>query len=111
MAVAWSLLFAAIFWRAGTKVMIVMFLAVFSHWFLDLLSHKPDMQLWPHSSIELGYGPMFGGLGGWLELLVSIAGVSAYVLWARRPQNQSRRCGTVAAIIAAAYIAEVLVVP
>ena len=87
-----------------------MFAAVMSHWILDLFSHNPDMALWPHSKIELGFGPIFGGLGGWLELSVSAVGVGVYVLWARRPENASRRWGVVAATVAIAYIAEVLVV-
>jgi hypothetical protein len=87
-----------------------MFLAVMSHWVLDLLSHKPDMQLWPYSAIELAYGPRFGGLGGWLELLVSASGVALDAVWAVRPENQDGRWGAAILIIAMAYGGEILVV-
>ena len=110
MAVVWSALFAACFFRSGQRVALVMFAAVMSHWVLDVVSHHRDMQMWPHSAIAIGYGPLFGGLGGWLELLVSVAGTGAYVVWARRPENGHRRWDVVAAVIAVAYAAEVFVV-
>jgi hypothetical protein len=69
------------------------------------------MRLWPHSSIELGYGQFFGGLGGWLEAAVSAAGVLAYIHYACRPDGLPRRWGVVAGIIAVCFGLEVLVVP
>jgi membrane-bound metal-dependent hydrolase YbcI (DUF457 family) len=110
MSLVWALVFSAVFWRLGVRVALVMFAAVMSHWALDLVSHKPDMQLWPYSTIEIGYGPLFGGLGGWLELLVSLAGLGVYILWARKPENRRRRWGVVAAIMAVMYALEVAVV-
>jgi hypothetical protein len=111
MAVAWSLLYAIAFYGYGRAVVGAMFAAVLSHWPLDLVSHARDMQLWPHSAIELGYGPLFGGLGGWLEALVSVLGMLAYVRYARRPDVAPRRWGVVAGVIALCYGLEVLVVP
>ena len=110
MTVAWGVVFSAFYWRKGTSVAIAMFTAVMSHWVLDLVSHQPDMQLWPYSSVELGYGPLFGGLGGWLELAVTLACLGAYILWARRSENSRRRWGTVAMVIAIMYALEVIVV-
>jgi membrane-bound metal-dependent hydrolase YbcI (DUF457 family) len=110
MAVVWSILFAAAYWRLGPRVAAVMGLAVFSHWVLDLFSHNPDMQLWPHSKIELGFGPLFGGLGGWLEIAVTAAGLAVYSLWARRPEIPRRRWGAVNVLLAAALGLEILVV-
>lgn len=75
MSVIWGLAFATFYWRLGLKVFLAMFAAVNSHWVLDLVSHHADMQLWPYSAVELGFGPMFGGLGGWLELAVTAAGL------------------------------------
>jgi membrane-bound metal-dependent hydrolase YbcI (DUF457 family) len=110
MALVWSFLFAAAYWRLGPRVAAVMGLAVSSHWLLDLVSHNADMQLWPCSRVELGFGPVFGGLGGWLEILVTVAGLAIYTLWARRPENQHRRWGAVNAVIAVALGLEILVV-
>ena len=110
MSLVWGALFAGLYWRLGSRVMLAMFAAVMSHWGLDLVSHNADMQLWPYSTIELGYGPMFGGLGGWLEMLVSAAGLGAYILWARRPDNSPRRWGVVAVVMAVMCVLEVAVV-
>jgi hypothetical protein len=109
MAVVWSLCYSLVFWSAGVRVSAVMGLAVFSHWLLDLVSHHPDMQLWPYSHIELGYGPLFGGLGGWFELVISIPGIVVYVAWARRPTNRERRWPVTVLMMAAMYFAEVVV--
>jgi hypothetical protein len=110
MSLFWALLFAMLFARFGSGVMLAMFAAVMSHWVLDLVSHRPDMQLWPHSSIELGYGPQFGGLGGWFELAVTHAGLGTYILWALMPANRWRQFGGVALVMAAMYALEVVVV-
>ena len=110
MSLVWAALFASVFWRLGLRVMLAMFAAVMSHWLLDLVSHQPDMQLWPYSAVELGYGPLFGGLGGWLEMLVSAAGLGAYILLARRPDNGPRRWGVIAALMAVMCAMEVAVV-
>jgi membrane-bound metal-dependent hydrolase YbcI (DUF457 family) len=111
MACIWALLYGAGFYRWGLPVAVAMFAAVLSHWVLDLVSHAPDMQLWPYSAVELGYGRLFGGLGGWLEAAVSVTCVLAYILYARRPDVPPSRWGAVAAVIAVCYGLEVLVVP
>lgn len=72
MAVVWSAIYAALFARSGLRITAVMGAAVFSHWVLDLVSHHTDMQLWPYSRVELGYGPLFGGLGGWFASFCSV---------------------------------------
>jgi membrane-bound metal-dependent hydrolase YbcI (DUF457 family) len=110
MSLVWALSFAAFYWRLGLRVAFAMFAAVMSHWGLDLVSHHADMQLWPYSAIELGYGPLFGGLGGWLELAVSLTGLGAYIVWARRTDDGSRRWGVVAALMVVMYALEVAVV-
>ncbi len=38
------------------SVALVVALAVFSHWLLDLLVHTPDLPLWTDDSIKLGFG-------------------------------------------------------
>jgi membrane-bound metal-dependent hydrolase YbcI (DUF457 family) len=111
MAMVWAVLYGACFYRWGRAIAVAMGAAVFSHWLLDLVSHAPDMQLWPHSSVELGFGRLFGGLGGWLEAAVSLLGVLAYVRHARRPDVAPRRWGAVSGVIAICYGLEVLVVP
>jgi len=38
------------------SVALVVALAVFSHWVLDLMTHTPDLPLWTDDSIKLGFG-------------------------------------------------------
>lgn len=110
MAIVWSLLFGACHAKLGLRVAAVIALSVFSHWILDLVSHQPDMQVWPYSPIELGFGPLFGGLGGWLEALVTIGGGLTYAVWARRPENRRRRWGTTVAVLGLLLALEIAVV-
>ncbi len=49
-----GLIFKALRPKAGAKGFWVVFGLVFSHWVLDLIVHRPDLPLWPGSSIELG---------------------------------------------------------
>lgn len=40
----------------NNSVAIVVALAVFSHWVLDLIVHTPDLPLWSDESLKLGFG-------------------------------------------------------
>ena len=55
--IAWGVLFAAVYrMRTGyAKGAIVVALAVVSHWVLDVVTHRPDMQLYPGGP-KLGLG-------------------------------------------------------
>ncbi|GGA43185.1 hypothetical protein GCM10011395_11840 [Sphingomonas psychrolutea] len=110
MALLWSMLYAAWFRARGIGVAAAMAAAVFSHWLLDLVSHHPDMQLWPYSTVELGYGAHFGGLGGWLEMLITLCGVLAYCRWAWRQRDTRRRWGIIALVMGVALTLEIVVV-
>jgi hypothetical protein len=88
--------------------MALMFVAAFSP--LDVLSHHPDIDLWPHSRVELGFGSLFGGFGGWLELACTIAGCALYVRSARRSAAHGRHWPIAVAIVAFLYVGEVVVV-
>jgi hypothetical protein len=56
--VAWGLLFAGAYQLARRYVAgaVTMFAAVVSHWFLDLLTHRPDLPLWPGNETRVGLG-------------------------------------------------------
>ncbi len=49
-----GLIFRRVFPKSGAKGFWVVFGLVFSHWVLDLIVHRPDLPLWPGSSIEFG---------------------------------------------------------
>ncbi len=59
-SLGWALLGGLLFKlfrpTAGAKGFWVVSGLVFSHWVLDLLVHRPDLPLWPGSSVELGLG-------------------------------------------------------
>lgn len=65
--VGWGGLFSGIYWLVSKSRIgaIVCGLAVISHWFLDLLMHRPDLPLYP------GDSPLFG-LGLWNSLPVAL---------------------------------------
>lgn len=68
MDVVWALLFAGSFFllRRSARAAWLLFAAVLSHWVLDVISHRPDMQLAP------GLHTVFG-LGLWNSLPATLA--------------------------------------
>jgi len=80
--VVWGLLFAGVYQVARKYVAgaVTMFVAVVSHWVLDLLTHRPDLPLWPGSDAKVGLG-LWNSLPGTLavELAIFAAGVAFYV--------------------------------
>lgn len=57
-ALGWSLLFGGIYYmrRRLTREAVVVALVVFSHWLLDLLTHRPDLPLLGNDSTKFGLG-------------------------------------------------------
>ncbi|WP_394826262.1 hypothetical protein [Pendulispora albinea] len=59
MAIVWSMLAGLAIWR-GKSIWalsaVVGTVAVFSHFLADALVHDPDLALWPHSPIHVGFG-------------------------------------------------------
>lgn len=111
MAVVWSVVIAAIYawrkrYRAGAAAMGI---AVFSHWVLDWITHRPDLQLAPGSSAR-------AGLGLWNHPAAAIAIESAMFLAAAvsytlqtRAHDAVGRWGWIsfAAFLAFIYVANV----
>ena len=57
-AIAWSvaaIILAKLLLRSPMRVAVVIGAVVFSHWLLDLLVHRPDLELYP-SGPKLGFG-------------------------------------------------------
>ena len=110
----WSVAFAIAYWivRRSARGAVVTGLLVASHWFIDLIAHRPDLPLWPG-------GPKFG-LGLWnsipativVEAGLFIAGLAIYL----RATRAHDRTGSIAlwalvAFIAVIYVANVLSPP
>lgn len=81
MVVVWAVLFGAVYYalRRDARTSMVLALAVFSHWLLDFLTHRPDLPLWLDGTRV--------GLGLWnsvpatlmIEIGLSIAAVWLYL--------------------------------
>ena len=58
MAVVWGALIGGMYWmlRRDRRGGVVLGLLVVSHWLLDLPVHRPDLPLWPGSSVKVGLG-------------------------------------------------------
>jgi hypothetical protein len=82
-AAGWSVAFALIFWlitKRNRDAVIVGIVAV-SHWFLDLIVHRPDLPILPGMSAKLGFGLWNSVIGTVLvEGAIFIAGIWIYVV-------------------------------
>ena len=58
MSLVWAVLFAAcyLFFRRYPRGAFVVAGLVVSHWVLDVISHRPDMPLWPWGGPKIGLG-------------------------------------------------------
>jgi len=58
MALVWGILFAIIYYfrTKNKKASLLLMFLVFSHWILDWITHRPDLQLTPFSEIRVGLG-------------------------------------------------------
>lgn len=67
MDLVWAVLLAAgvYLFTQYARGAVIVFLAVLSHWVLDVISHRPDMPIWP------GQGPRLG-LGLWTSLPMTL---------------------------------------
>lgn len=98
--IVWATLFAGIYWgatqyRAGA---VVLGFGVLSHWFLDWISHRPDMPIYPGSA---RYGlSLWNSIPGTMivELAMFGAGVWLYAR-ATRPRDRIGRYGFAAYVV------------
>lgn len=79
-AVAWSLLYGALYYfrRKVTKEAVVVTLVVFSHWLLDLVTHRPDLPLMSNESMKFGLG-LWNSLAGTIMVEFGLLAVGTYL--------------------------------
>jgi hypothetical protein len=94
-AVLWGLLFAGVYYliRRYPRGAWVCGFAVVSHWFLDLLVHRPDLPLAPGASLRVGLG-LWNSLGATLALELAVFGVGLCLYL--RATRAADRTGSVA---------------
>jgi LexA-binding, inner membrane-associated putative hydrolase len=93
--VGWGLVLAGLYliFKKNSRGALWLWLLVISHWVLDVISHRPDMPLWPGSRILLGLG-LWNSRAATLtvELTLFAAAVALYSIMTR-PRD---RAGAVA---------------
>jgi membrane-bound metal-dependent hydrolase YbcI (DUF457 family) len=115
MALVWSAAMAAVYFaaardRRGSSVIAA---GVFSHWVLDLVTHRPDLQLAPGVATEVGLGLWYSTAGTVAtEATLFIVGVVLY-LGATRARGLAGKISiaTLVGFLAVAYTASILSPP
>ena len=102
MLLLWGALFAAYYRKSedGARSGLVVGALVVSHWFLDWITHKPDMPLWPRGP-RLGLGlwnSVYGTMA--VEITMFVVGVMLYT----RATRARDRIGTFAWWALAAFL-------
>lgn len=78
----WALLLGGVYYliRKNLKSSLILGALVLSHWILDLISHVPDLPLYPGSSIKVGLGLWnFVSLTILVEGLIFVSGAFLYI--------------------------------
>ena len=80
---AWGALFGILYWiatRSPAMAGVTLALLVLSHWFLDVVTHRPDMPLTPAGTTRLGLG-LWNSMPATLaiEFLIFVTGLVIYV--------------------------------
>jgi membrane-bound metal-dependent hydrolase YbcI (DUF457 family) len=96
MSILWASLFALVFWRFGAKSCAVIWLAVFSHFVLDLIVQGGT--LYPGAPL---IRPFIGERARVFQLMVCVGCLAVYVYDARRSALPAWRTWTVCAIVGA----------
>jgi len=95
MAAVWALVFSFVYYRIrkDTTVALWLWVAVFSHWILDLITHRADLPLYPGGDTVVGFG-LWNSLVGtiFVEGGIFLGGIFIY-LRATKPKDTT---GTVA---------------
>jgi len=105
----WAILFGAVYFliRKDIKSSVILGTLVLSHWVLDLISHVPDLPLYPGSSLRLGLGLWdFVVMAILVEGLIFIAGAFLYIT-STRAENKKGSIGlwSLLMVLAAIYAA------
>jgi len=79
-SIAWSLLAGALFFalKKDMRSSVIVGLAVFSHWILDFITHRPDLPLAPGETIKVGLG-LWGSLPATIAIELGMFCAAWYV--------------------------------
>lgn len=101
MSVAWGAVFAIVYYAAtrDRNAALIMGLLVVSHWFLDFLTHRADLQLAPGMAGKYGLGLWNSRLGTYVIELAIYLGGSAIYLAKTRARDAKGRWGCTAFVL------------
>lgn len=91
--IIWGILFGIVYYliKKNLRGSILLGVLVFSHWLLDLLTHRPDLQLFPWSDYKVGLGLWNSFYGTVIvEGLIFTAGVFIFYK-VSKPQSNSKK--------------------
>jgi hypothetical protein len=80
--IIWTLLFGVVYFliKKNFKTSILLGALVLSHWILDFITHRPDLQLFPWSDLRVGLGLWYSiPFTILIEGLIFIAGIFLYL--------------------------------
>ena len=80
MCAVWALAMGALYWTRNRVAAVVIALVVLSHWFLDLIVHRPDLPLVPGSDLKLGFG-LWDSIPATLVVELALFGVGLGLYW------------------------------
>ena len=89
----WGILFGIVYYlfKKNLSGSILLGILVFSHWLLDLLTHRPDLQLFPWSDYKVGFG-LWNSFTGTVIVEGSIFIIGVFIFQkVDKPQTRSRQ--------------------
>lgn len=103
-AAGWSLLVGGIYFLRRTlyREAVIVGMVVFSHWLLDLLTHRPDLPLFNNESMKFGLG-LWNSLPGTMIVEFGIFAAGAYFYFSSTTARN--RTGTIASISMLVFLA------
>jgi membrane-bound metal-dependent hydrolase YbcI (DUF457 family) len=102
--VGWSVLFGGVYYfrRKLSREAIVIAVVVFSHWLLDLLTHRPDLPLAGNESVKFGFG-LWESITGTIVVEFGLFAAGAYVYMTTT--TAKNKTGTYALVALLAFLA------
>lgn len=86
MVLLYAVAFAWVFRRSGRAVALAMFVAVFSHFLLDLPIHPAPLELYPHSAVRfaVNLATVDSMRYWWIQLTITLVLLAVYAIGMRR---------------------------
>jgi len=103
MAIGWASLFGIVYFikTSNNKGAILLFVLVCSHWILDWITHRPDLQFTPFSEARTGLGLWNHK---WLEIIIETSFFALAVFLYATQRKTDRYRGNLSLFIFAGFL-------